>query len=83
LILAKLAGDDVILCQITSRHLNDEYSILLETGYYSSGSLKQESNVRPNRIFTADKHIILYKAAHLKPSKMKMVTEKVIEILCV
>ena len=42
---------------------------------------RQKSNVRPNRIFTADRHIVLYHAAHLKPEKVKEVIDKIAEIL--
>lgn len=42
---------------------------------------KHTSNVRPNRIFTADRDIILYRAGRLKKEKVKEVIEKIIEIL--
>jgi mRNA interferase MazF len=32
LVIASLAGDDVILCQITSKSISDDYSIPLELG---------------------------------------------------
>ena len=62
LVLATPDGDDVILCQITSRLVSDRYAILIGEGNFLSGSLRQESNVRPTRIFTADKRIIQYTA---------------------
>ena len=81
LVLAKLDGDDVILCQITGRQLSDRYSITLEEKDFTAGSLNQTSNIRPNRIFTADKNIILYRAARLNSNKTKKVIEKIIDIL--
>lgn len=81
LVLAELDGDDLILCQITSRFINDRYSISLTDDDFISGSLKQASNIRPNRIFTADSHIILYGIGNLKDEKVKDVVEKVIEIV--
>ena len=43
--------------------------------------IKQPSNIRPNRIFTADSHIILYRIGSLKMQKLAEVIEKVIEII--
>lgn len=45
------------------------------------GDLRQQSNVRPNRIFTADSHIVLYKVGHLQSGKTKEIIEKVIMII--
>jgi len=77
LVIAKLDGDDIILCQVTSKNVKDRYSVSLTDNDFESGHLKRESNVRPNRIFTADIHIILYKIGHLKPEK----TYKIVEII--
>ncbi len=60
LVLASLTGDDVILCQITSQAVRDTYAIPLNAGDFDRRSLNQASNIRPNRIFTADSKIILY-----------------------
>jgi len=38
------------------------------------------SNIRLNKIFTADKDIILYKVGHLSNEKINEVTNKIIEI---
>lgn len=81
LILAELEGNDRILCQITSRPMRDRYAVELDDSDFESGSLKRKSNIRPNRIFTADVHIILYRVGHLKPDKVNEVIEKVVEIL--
>jgi mRNA interferase MazF len=81
LVLATLQGDDLILCQITSRLVSDSYAIALENSEFSSGSLKQSSNIRPNRLFTADRQIILSTAGRLTVEKLAEVIEKTIEIL--
>jgi mRNA interferase MazF len=81
LVLATPDGDDVILCQITSRLVSDRYAILIGEDDFSSGSLRQESNVRPTRIFTADKKIILYTAGHLKDEAIEKIAKLVIEII--
>jgi len=81
LIVAELEGDDLILCQITSQKIKDKYAIPINENNFETGSLKKESNVRPNRIFTADKNIILYRVGHLKSDKIREVIEKMIKIL--
>jgi len=81
LVLAGLSGDDIILCQITSQNTRDSYSIPLLDSDFHSGSLKVPSNLRPNRIFTADQSIVLYAIGHIHDVKMKSVIEKIIQIL--
>ena len=62
LVLADLPGDDILLCQITSQHTKDQYAISLGQADFISGSLPVDSYIRPTRIFTADKRIIVRKA---------------------
>jgi len=80
-VLTVLSGDDIILCQITSREVKDDFSIKLKSVDFESGSLPVESNIRPNRLFTADKHIILYKVGHISQAKVNEVVGKTIEII--
>ena len=80
LVAAKLSGEDMILCQITSQARKDNYSIALANNDFEHGSLSVVSVIRPNRLFTADKSIILYKIGSLKKKKMDEVQEKIIEI---
>lgn len=81
LVISVLEGDDFILCQITSQSVRDNYAISLEDSDFETGSLKQPSNIRPNRIFTADSHIVLYQIGTLKSYKVSEVIEKIIEII--
>ncbi len=81
IVIAALEGDDVILCQITSKAVSDKYSIRLEDGDFESGNLNQSSNIRPNRIFTADSHIILYRVGKLKTEKLMEVIDKATAII--
>ena len=81
LIISVLNGDDVILCQITSQNVQDNYAIQIKDKDFKTGELKQVSNIKPNRIFTADKHIVLYKAASLKDKKFNKVLDRLIEII--
>lgn len=80
LVVANLTGDDIIICLITSKNAKDKYAISLMDKDFTSGSLKKDSNIRPNRLFTIDSKIILYRIGTLEREKMKKVTEKIIEI---
>ncbi len=80
LVVAELQGDDLILCQITSQQTIDRYSVRLEDIDFENGALRQKINIRPNRIFTADSQIILYRIGHLKSRKIREVTERIVDI---
>ena len=80
-VVANLTGDDVILCQITSQNVRDSYAIAITATDFSTGSLQQESNIRPNRVFTADRRILLYKVGSLIPEKLNQVVERLVELL--
>ena len=58
-VVADLLGDDVIVCQITSKSKSDSLALPLCAGDFISGSLPIDSFIRPNKIFTADKKLIL------------------------
>ena len=80
LVVADLKGDDIIICLITSQNTRDDYATSLTNPDFSNGNLQRDSNIRPNRLFTADSNIVLYKIGVLKASKMKEVTDKIVEI---
>ncbi|MEA3430093.1 MAG: type II toxin-antitoxin system PemK/MazF family toxin [Nanoarchaeota archaeon] len=80
LVVANLQGDDLILAQITSEARFDDYSINLMNDDFKQGNLKLTSMIRPNRLFTADKAIILYKTGALANSKVKEVEQKLVKI---
>jgi len=80
-VITALEGDDLILCQITSRNLVDKYSIIIQDSDFLIGSLKLISNARPNRLFTADKALILYRIGRLSDTKITEITDKIVEIV--
>jgi mRNA interferase MazF len=81
LVVASLDGDDVILCQITSQSISDRYGIPLNAADFRGGGLKHPSNIRPNRLFTADGRIVAYRAGVVTDEKLQEVLQKVIEIV--
>jgi len=81
LVVATLVGNDVILCQITSQAVVDSYAVSLIDSDFINGGLRQISNVRPNRLFTAETSIILYRAGSISAAKMQEVLTKLMQIL--
>ena len=81
LVIADFQGDDYLLVQITSKTIKDESAVPLSDDDFSKGGLKKESNIRPNRIFTADSKIILYKAGTIKNEKLDEVINKIIRMI--
>ena len=81
LVVADLEDNDVILCQITSQSIRDRYAVPLREEDFEVGSLKKSSHIRPNRIFTADKDIVLYRIGNIDSEKMEEVIEKIVEIV--
>ncbi len=81
LVLAELEGDDLILCQITSQAIKDKYAISMSDYDFEAGGLRKPSNVRPNRLFTADTHLVLYRVGTVKKEKLTEVIERVVEII--
>jgi mRNA interferase MazF len=54
LVVVDLKNNDYILLQITSQHIIDDYALSLDNDDFQEGTLNKKSNIRPNRIFTAD-----------------------------
>ena len=80
LVLVDLKGDDLILCQITSQNVCDDMVISIDITDIDNGKLNTASNVRPNKIFTADENIVLYSVGKLKPNKLDEVVSKVVDM---
>jgi mRNA interferase MazF len=80
-VLAALSGNDLILCQITSQASSDPYSVTLDNSDFISGGLSRASRIRPNRLFTADEGIVLYRAGHVRDKKLNDVVDQLIFIL--
>lgn len=82
LVLADLPGDDIILCQITSQNSpKDNFAIALTSADFVVGSLPVSSNIRPNRIFTADKQIIVKSVGRISDSLQQRVYLDIVNLL--
>lgn len=74
-------GDDLLLCQITSQALKNEFSISINENDFISGSLNKISNIRPDKIFTCSKNIILYKIGALNEIAIQKVIQGIIDLI--
>jgi mRNA interferase MazF len=73
LVLVSLKGDDLILSQITSKARFDGYSIVLNASDFQTGSLQVDSFVRPQRLFTVDRNVIIRSVGRVKQEKLEQV----------
>ena len=81
LVVALLARDDAVLCQITGLSVGDSYALVLSNADFAAGILHQNSNIRPSRIFAADSNIIQYRGGVVTPEKIREVTDRIVEIV--
>lgn len=81
LVLSESSYNDLILCQITSQAAKDTFAIALSEGDFIEGKVFKVSNIRPNKLFTADSGIVLYKIGSLQPHKLDEVIDRIINIL--
>lgn len=77
LIVADWGSDDVILAQITSVAYKDIYAVNLKDKDFLQGSLKKESFIRPNKLFTADKTTFLQKIGQINFDKLQKVSDTI------
>ena len=80
-VVADLQGEDIIVCQITSKSKSDPFALSIGAHDFISGSLPIDSFIRPNKIFTADKNIILSVAGRLGETKTRDVLNSIITIV--
>jgi mRNA interferase MazF len=77
LVVASLAGDDLILCQITSQPRPDGHSVPLTGTDFAKGKLTVTSFARANRLFTVEQSVILYVAAQVNDAKLAEVKTRI------
>ena len=77
LVVANLAGDDLILCQITSQSRSDNFSVPLTDADFAKAKLAVVSFARANRLFTVEQSVILYVAAQVSQAKLAEVKTRI------
>jgi mRNA interferase MazF len=80
LVVAKLKGNDLILCQITKQPRPDPDLIELNLKDFQSGRINQNSFIRPSILFTVRKSRIEYKAGKLRQEKINEVQNRLCQI---
>lgn len=80
-VLADIKGNDYFMLQVTSQNVKDSYAIPLSDMDFLSGSHQRDSNIRPNKIFTLDGSLVLYKIGHLTKAKTEECVQKVCDII--
>ena len=80
LVLVDVPGDDLILCQITSRARQDNLSIPLDSRDFERGQLNQPSFIRPQRLFTVEQRVIIYSVGNVRFAKLQEVLANAREI---
>ena len=80
-VINALPGNDIILCQITSKSMRDKFVIEIGRSEFNSGNLPVDSYVRPNKIFTADLSIIIRKAGSLNKETVTKIVSTIVEMI--
>ena len=80
LVIADLPGEDLILCQITSRAHWDSFAVPLDATDFERGQLPQPGFIRPQRLFTVDYRVILHSVGKVNTAKLDEVLVKVREL---
>ena len=70
-------GDDLIVCQITGMPYEKSAEIPIKTEDFYKGSLKVDSYIRLDKIFSIEKSLIKYKAGSLKQKKFNEIIDKI------
>ncbi len=81
LVVGLSSGGDIILCQITSKAVADGDAVPLSSDDFISGALSQPSNVRPNKLFTADSQTVLYRVGKVRQFLLDDVINRITEVL--
>ena len=58
--------------------MRDNLAIPIDTNDVINGTLNAPSNIRQNRLFTADENIVLYSLGNLKDDKLNEVIDSVV-----
>ena len=81
LVIADWGGDDLVLCQITSKLKHDGFEVPLEEADFVQGGLPVQSHIRPNKLFTADRRVIQIVAGRVSEAKYKEVVGQIVRLI--
>ncbi|MCY0879732.1 MAG: type II toxin-antitoxin system PemK/MazF family toxin [Firmicutes bacterium] len=78
LVLATLSDEDYIFCQITSRPW--PVAIPLRPSDVSGGMLPHDSYVRPEKLFTGNRALVLSRVGHASSTVQKQIYDRLLDI---
>lgn len=81
LVLANAGQGDWILCQITSNPYADLQALRLVDADFTSGSLSRESFLRPGKLFTAHRSLIVRAVGQIKAGKLLEAKRSLMKLL--
>ena len=76
LVIDDLPGQDLILCQITSRAHSDAFAVPLDGTDFERGQFAHQCFIRPQRLFTVEQHVILHSVGKVTAEKFDEVFKK-------
>ena len=74
-------GGDMIVNQITGSSYEEPVEIKIENKDFSKGSLKRDSYLRLDKIFSIEKSLVKYKIGSLKHEKLNEIIDKIVSFL--
>lgn len=80
-VLADVGLGDYLLCQVTSNPLADPGAIKLEASDFRQGGLRLVSYVRPGKLFTAHKKLIVSEVGQLQENLIRKIITNIVELL--
>ena len=80
LVVGKAEFNNFITCQITSKATTSKKAVQLTDKEFSSGGLKIDSYIRPDKLFTVEQSVIQAKAGALQDNKTRQIKTSIREI---
>src|ERR1700682_2354494 len=80
LVIGKAEFNNFITCQITSKAITSKKAIQLTDKEFSSGELKVDSYIRPDKLFTVEQSVIQAKAGVLQSNKAEQIKTSIREM---
>ena len=71
----------MVVNQITGSSYEKSVEIKIENKDFSKGSLKKDSYLRLDKIFSIEKSLVKYKIGSLKPEKFNEIIDKIVSFL--
>ena len=81
MILAQVAYNDWLVCQITSNPYGDDRAIRLSEDDFATGSLEIVSYARPGKLFTASADLVANRVGTLKAAGFNRLIDAVARLL--